>query len=453
MRAADRRAAAFAEYQAYIEAHPETRFVDVMFTDPNGVLRGKRLEISELETVYRTGRPFPGSLIGLDVTGDDVEGTNLVWDDGDADRHAQPIPGTLVPQPWASEPRGQVLLQFHDLDGKPHVLDPRQVLGRVVDALKADGFHPVGAVELEFYLVDADSWARGDLAVPKGQDRGKQANAISEIDAATPFLDALYAACRVQGIPAMTAISEFGPGQFEITLHHRGDALRAVDEAILYKRAVRLVARRHGMEATFMAKPRADHSGSGMHLHLSLADDAGRNRFAGPEGETLLRHAIGGLARLMPDSLLLFAPNANSYRRYQSESYAPLAPSWGFDNRSVAFRVPAGAPESRHVEHRVAGADANPYLAMAAVLAGVHLGLRERLDPGPPVVGNAYAAKSDPIPPNWLDAIRAFSASEPLRAALGERFVEVFTTIKLGEWRRFHAAIPAMDFAWYFGQV
>jgi glutamine synthetase len=207
------------------------------------------------------------------------------------------------------------------------------------------------------------------------------------------------------------------------------------------------------MLATFMAKPFAEESGSGMHLHVSLLDHAGGNRYEAEGGEALLRHAIGGMRATMRDALLIFAPHANSYRRFVAMSYAPIAPSWGFNNRTVAFRVPKGPKGSLRVEHRVAGADANPYLAAAAVLAGVQHGIRGRIDPGPPVTGNGYDQAPQRIPTNWLDSIRDFEASSVMRSALGDYFVDTYGKIKLGEYRRFAATVPALDVAWYARSV
>jgi len=221
----------------------------------------------------------------------------------------------------------------------------------------------------------------------------------------------------------------------------------------MYKRIAKGVAAASGCEATFMAKPFAERAGSGLHLHVSVNDAEGRNIFASedPAGAPPLRHAVGGLMGGLADGMAIFAPNANSYRRFRANSYAPVAPTWGVNNRTVSLRVPAGFAAGRHIEHRVAGADANPYLALAALLAGVHHGLTQKLDPGPPVVGDGYAhaAKSGRrLPANWFAATDAFAASEVLREYLGARFVEMFTIVKRTEQDRFFAEVSPLDYDW-----
>lgn len=203
-----------------------------------------------------------------------------------------------------------------------------------------------------------------------------------------------------------------------------------------------------------MAKPFADFAGSGMHLHVSVNDKSGKNVFASdkPEGEPVLAHAVGGMKALLADSMAIFAPNANSYRRFKANSYAPVAPTWGVNNRTVSFRVPAGAPHTRHIEHRVAGADAHPTLALAALLAAVHHGLTHKIDPGPMVVGDGYAQAANSgerIPTNWFAAVDRFAESEVLKDYLGERFVRMFSIVKRVEQERYQSVIPNTDFDWY----
>jgi len=429
--------------------------VDIIFTNMCGVPRGKRLRQHEVIAVYESGRFLPGSVLVVDITGRDTEETGLVWEDGDADRYVRPVPGTLVRAPWLGEHAAQFLTSFYELDGTPNDLDPRHVLGAIVDALAAEGLTPVAAVELEFYLVDishgAPRPAGGQVSGHRAADI--QVYGLREMQEFKPFFDDLYAACDEQDLPLESGISEYAPGQFEFTLRHKADVLRATDDAVMYKRLVKGVAMQHGFEATFMAKPFADSAGNGMHLHVSMNDADGRNAFASedPQGTPLLRHAIGGMKALLADSMAIFAPNANSYRRFRANSYAPVASTWGVNNRTVSLRIPAGPPASRHVEHRVCGADAHPTLAMATVLAAMLHGIRHKIDPGTAVVGNGYESPEAVVklPNNWAAAIDAFEASAELNAYLGARFVKNYACVKRVEMANFMAEVTELDYAWY----
>jgi len=447
------------EAEAFFQANPDVDSIEMIYTDMGGVPRGKRLRQHEVMAVYDSGRMFPGSITVVDITGQDTVETGLVWEDGDADRSMKPIPGTLVRTPWGGETAAQFLVDFYELDGPPHDLDPRHVLGRVIDRFTADGLTPVLAVELEFYLVDPRRARDGKVrparpAYSRDTPRNVEVYGLRELDDFRPFFDALYAATDVQGLPLESAISEFAPGQFELTLRHKPDALRACDDAIMYKRLVKAIAQQHGLEATFMAKPFAEQAGSGMHIHVSVNDDTGSNIFASdePEGTPALRHAIGGMIGTVGDAFALFAPHANSYRRFKANSYAPVAPTWGVNNRTVSFRIPAGPPASRHVEHRACGADANPYLAVAAVLAGMHHGMTTRTDPGAAVVGNGYDRDNsgdDKPPSNWFAAVDRFEASSLMRDYLGTRFVEMFSIVKRVEQNNYFSVVPTLDYDWY----
>ena len=228
-----------------------------------------------------------------------------------------------------------------------------------------------------------------------------------------------------------------------------------MDQAVRYKRLVKGVAHAHGMQACFMAKPFDDLAGTGMHMHVSLADAQGNNLFASidPAGTPLLRQAVGGMLASLLDSLLLFCPNANSYRRFQANSYAPLAPTWGVDNRTVSLRVPGGQAGTRHVEHRICGADANPYLAAAAILAGIHRGIGDRLDPGAPVEGNGYAQAKTLLPTEWLASIQALERSSWARDAFGADFLKVFLAVKRAEYRQFMGEVGEQDWRWYLSNA
>ncbi|VXD04770.1 putative glutamine synthetase [Pseudomonas sp. 8Z] len=448
------------EARDFLDRHPEVRSIELMLFDANGIPRGKLLHRDELLAIYENGRPLPSSILSLTIQGKDVEESGLVWEVADADCWTYPLPGSLTLQPWRAVPTGQLQVSMHPSQGLPATPgDPRHVLVRAIDALKADGYHPVMAVELEFYLLDKqrDANGRPQPAVQMNgvRPQAPQVYGVYELEQVQPFLDDLYAACEVQGLPVRTAISEYAPGQLELTLEHRFDALQAVDEGVRYKRLVKGVANKHGLQACFMAKPFSDLAGSGLHMHVSLADAEGNNLMASedPQGTPLLRHAIGGMMATLNDALAIFCPNANSFRRFQANSYAPLAKSWGVNNRTVSFRVPGGPAGSRHVEHRICGADANPYLAAAAILAGIHKGIREQIDPGAAIVGNGYEQARETLPTDWLTALRNLEGSAWAREALGEDFLKVFLAIKWAEFRQFMGEVGEQDWRWYLNHA
>lgn len=443
-----------AELEAFLAAFPQVEFFDIFYTNLCGVPRGKRLRRHEMPGAFADGRFLPGSVLVVDTTGLDVEESGLVWEDGDADRLAWPVPGTLTLAPWLGEDSAQVMLAMHELDGSPCVLDPRQVLKQVVARYTADGLTPVVACELEFYLIDARRARDGGIQLARAADGRRPTQAqvygLDADDIESAYLRDLWAACDALCIPSGAAIAEYAPGQLEVTLAHKPDALAACDDAIRFKRAAKGVAATHRRTATFMAKPFADQSGSGLHIHVSINDKAGNNIFASQalEGSPELRQAIGGACDFAADSMAFFAPNANSYRRFRRNSYAPVRAGWGTNNRTVPLRVPAGPPNGRHIEHRICGADANPYLAVAAVLAAMHAGLTAKTDPGPPVVGDGYGETGERLPTDWGYAVERLVRSTQLEAYFGRRVLDMFATVKRVEQERFNAVVTSLDYDW-----
>jgi len=450
-----------AEAQAFLDANPDIESVHVIWTDMCGVARGKILRRDEVVPAWKDGRFMPISALVLDVTGQDVPETGLVFDEGDRDMLLWPVPGSMVRVPWAHVPTAQYIATVHDLDGTPHYADPRNALEKIVKRFELElGMKPVGAVELEFFLMDRASALAGKPMAPQSlineaRPQHYQAYYLQDTEDFGPFFKDLYAWCEIQGLPAKTLISEYAPGQMEIVLRHRADVLKACDEGIMLKRLIKNVAEKHGLAATFMAKPYSAWTGSGMHIHVSLGDEDGNNLFAAedPMQNELLMHAIGGLKAAMAESMLIFAPNANSYRRFRRNSYAPVSASWGINNRTVSLRIPAGPPKACHIEHRPSGADANPYLVMAAILAGMHYGITEKSDPGNPVNGNGYERRAKYIPGNWFDAIDAFWRASILKEYFGKEFVDTYCTLKEVEADRFYAEPTARDFEWYLRTV
>lgn len=433
--------------------------VDLLLPDMNGLLRGKRITRDALEKVYANGVCLPMSLIATDITGNTVEETGLGYDIGDEDRICRPVPGTLKIIPWQKKPMAQVLLGMEDGHGKMFEANPREVLKRVLDRFTAKGLTPVVAVELEFYLLDKNLHKDGRPKTSINPATGERNNTtqvyyMEDLNDYQGFTDAVTDACRAQHIPADTAVAEYAPGQFEINLKHRKDALLACDDSIMLKRVIKEIASQQNLLGSFMAKPFVDQAGSGMHIHVSVLDKNGKNIFAGtPETPAeVMRHAIGGMQKSSKDCMLMFAPHANSYRRFVLNAFVPLNDCWGFNNRTVAMRIPHSDPENMRIEHRISGADANPYLVTAAVLAGILYGMENQFDPGPPIVGNAYQ-QTEQRTLFWRDTIEDFMASDFIVNTFGEKFRHIFGQQKLKEMRTFYTQVTTLEYEWYLRAV
>jgi glutamine synthetase len=431
-----------AKARAFLERAPEVRFVDAFLADLNGVLRGKRLPAGGAMKLFETGLRLPRSLVGVDIWGADVFDNGLVLETGDSDGLCAAVAGGLLPAPRTDPPTAQVLMMMGEADGAPFAADPRQALVSLAEQFAAKGLTPVAAFEMEFYLLSKDSDERGRPLTPPSSFGGQRVfdgrvYAMNELDAFGAFFARLYEVCDAQGLPLDTAIAEAGPGQFEVNLNHQADPVRAADEAILLRRAIKGVAASFDWLATFMAKPFGELPGNGMHVHLSLVDEKGANSFddGTAEGAPLLRHAVAGLIRTAPEAMIFFAPHLNSMRRFQEGSHAPTRAGWGYENRTAAIRIPNDIGANRRFEHRVAGADANPYLVLAALLAGALHGIERRLEAPAPIDGNAYAAEAPVLPTDWRGALAAFEAGEVLAPAFGALFTRVFAALKHQEMR------------------
>lgn len=450
-----------AELEAFLQAHPEIEVLELVMPDLSGIARCKRIQRSEFQRLFGGTFLSPQAAPLLGVLGDFYEATPLPELAGDPDQIIRPLSGTLAPVPWYDSPVGQVMVAYTDESGGADWVDTRGPLLSVLQRFAADGLHPTVATELEFYLLKASdderpTPLRGGIPGTNQLQEGIQYCMPDDLFDCDAFLNDVRIACELQHVP-MTAIhSEFSPGQWEINTHHQTDPVQAGHHALLLRRIVKGCARRHGLGATFMAKPFAEIPGNGMHIHASIYDAAGRNVFADPEPveppqmRPSLRHAVAGLAALLDESMLCFAPNPNSYRRVQAAALAPSGKNWGYDHRDVALRIPRSPEQSRRIEHRVAGADANPYLVLAAVLAGIHWGLGQCGDPGPPVPREADLSKDETTLPTRVDeAIRLFAEGPVLKGYFGEQFCRVYGAVRLGESNDYHSRIPDLDYRWY----
>lgn len=440
----------------FLKDNPVISAIDAILPDISGVIRGKRIAPATLPKIFDNGFQLPASTAMLDVTGDDMDPMGMSITMGDPDVTAWPVSGTLAPVPWSKNAIAQVLVSLFENDGTPHQFDPRHVLARVISKFEDLGLKPVVALEQEFYLLDKNGARDGNPQPPimPGSGRratGTQVLSISDLDNFSEFLDDVSAACTAQGIPVGPISSEYATGQYEINLVHTGDLLAAADQATLLPRIVKGVAGRHGLDATFMAKPYLEQSGNGLHIHVSVYDENGSNIFSGGDGSgnASLHHAVGGLLATMPESMAIFAPNINSYRRFIPDTYVPVNRTWGVNNRSVAIRIPGGEDANRRLEHRISGADANPYLALAALLAGLHHGLKNKIEPPKASTGNACKDTDPGLPLKWSRALDCLEGGEILKSYLGEEYCKAYVSAKRTEREAFYSTPSVKEYEWY----
>lgn len=448
------------EWEEFLRGHPETAFIDTFMVGISGQLFGKREPIADIKRILNSGVTFSACAAALDVHGHGTNALGIGGSDGDPDAVGRVVPGTFAPVPWAKSPTAQCLLDMrHAETGDQLWFDPRKILSDVVKRLNANGLYPTVACELEFYLIDSERTEDGrirpaKLSRTKGPPRAPANLSVEQLEDYSDFILAIDTAARAQGIPASTAVAEYGLGQFEINLKHVADPLLAADHATLLKRVIRGVARVRGDDVTFMAKPYMDQPGSGMHVHVSLMDKDGKNIFSTADGSDTLRSAVAGLQSTLSEALGIFAANFSAFRRFKPNNFVPVNGHWGHNNRSVAFRVPLGDGQSRRIEHRVAGADASPHLTLAAILAGIHHGVMNKLVPTEPIDGKK--ADSIPVPgkiarmaPHFLASLDALAQAKILKNYFPTEFPKLYREIKLGEFTELFSEPVSREFDYY----
>ncbi|SEL45003.1 glutamate--putrescine ligase [Colwellia chukchiensis] len=444
------------EVERFLERHPEVEAIDVLISDLVGFARGKRIERSSLKKVYKNGLNMPATIFSMNVLGETIEECGLGQEIGEPDMLCKPIANTIHMASWHKRPIAQLLMSMFTHDNQPFYADPRNALARIVDQLAQKNLFPVVAVELEFYLLDKNRDRAGNLQPPISPKTNKreehtQVYSVDTIDDYSKLLDEINRVCIEQNVPADTAVAECAPGQFEINLKHQADPLVACDNAILLKRIIKAVADQHDFDASFMAKPYSTEAGSGMHIHVSVLDEQGNNVFADEveEYSECLEHAIGGLLALMSASMPLLCPNVNSYRRFMPGYYVAMAKNWGVDNRTVALRIPQGPKDATRIEHRVAGADANPYLVMAVILASILHGIENKLTPRRISTGNAFEDDCEALPLKLDTALAALRKDDTLTPYFGEEFINNYLIAKEKELEQFDMHISDLEVKWY----
>ena len=446
--------ASFKEWQEFARSHPEITALDAFIIDVNGNTLGKRLAVSDAHKAFTEGVQYSSCALIADVRGLGHNVQGMGASDGDPDGTAMPISGTLHLVPWARSPTAQVLCSMRHAETKRSLwFDPREVLREVVGQCRRAGVHPVVACELEFYLLDPRRGADRGIALAALPGRGspprRAANlSMDAMEDNSAFLNAVAETAAEQGVPVCGAVAEYGIGQYEVNLRHVADPLLAADHAVLLKRIVKGVAQSMGMLASFMAKPFARQPGSGLHVHVSIADSSGANRFGLEDGETLLQQAVAGMQSMMFDSVGFCAPNFNSYRRYLGP-FVPTTRDWGHNNRAVAFRVPAAHGSARRIEHRVAGADASPHLVIAAILGALLHGLNQKLNPTAPALGRVKSGPDPAFPNGLLAALERLEHSSLLPAYIAQNFLQLFAELKRKEYAALIDSLFIQEFDFY----
>ena len=422
--------------------------VECIVPDTTGNARGKFIPARQF--ISQRDHKLPEAILVQTVTG---EYTDEHWDfvePTDTDMILRPDASTLRIVPWAREPTAQIIADCFKNDGTPHPLSTRNVLRYILKLYAEVGLQPVVAPEVEFYLVNKNTDPDYELMPPKGRSGRREVARLSfSIDAVAEFEDFvedMYDFADAQKLDVDTLIHENGAAQMEINFRH-GDPLAMADQAFIFKRTVRETALKHNMYATFMAKPMQREPGSALHLHQSVLDaKTGRNIFSDDAGNPTaeMMHYIGGLQRYTPELISFYAPNVNSYRRLAPDISAPINLSWGFDNRTTAFRVPNSTADNLRIENRFPGADANPYLAMTATLASGLLGMRQKLQPTEPHRGTAND-EDVAVARTLEEGVRQLNDTPELQQMIGELFMRAYAAIKLDEFEEFNRVISSWE--------
>ncbi|OLP58141.1 glutamine synthetase [Xaviernesmea oryzae] len=423
--------------------------IECITPDIAGVPRGKMMPTSKFTS--NTSLALPSALYRHTISGEYPEETgDFRYDSRDSDIKLVPDLSTLSIVPWESDPTAQVICDIAGSKGEDVPYTPRNVLKNVLALYRQRGWKPVVAPEIEFYLVAQNDDPDYPLRPPKGRSgrsiNGGQAYSIAGVNEFDELIDDIYHFSEKQGLEIDTLIHEEGPAQLEINIRH-GDPIELADQVFLFKRTIREAALKHGIFATFMAKPMQGQPGSAMHIHQSVVEiNTGRNLFSNLDGTPSPEffHFIGGMQHYMPKALSMIAPYVNSYRRLTPDMSAPVNNAWGYDNRTTAFRVPVSEPSARRVENRLPSSDANPYLALAASLGCGYLGLVKQLEPTAPS-DDTVNDKTIDLPRGLLEAISALESDPDLVEVFSAEFIAIYGGIKRGEFETFMQVISPWE--------
>jgi glutamine synthetase len=421
--------------------------VECLVPDMTGNARGKFIPADKF---IKEDSRLPESILVQTVTGDYTDIHAELVGPADGDMYLRPDPDTMRLVPWSDDPTAQIIHDCYTREGELHPLASRNVLKHVIELYEAEGWKPVVAPEVEYYLIQKNVDPDSELQPPIGRsgrrEAGRQSYSIDAVNEFEPIVEEMYDFCEAQELDVDTLIHESGLAQMEINFLH-GDALNLADQVFVFKRTMRETAHRHGIYATFMAKPMELEPGSAMHIHQSIVDiNTGKNIFSDDDGgeQDCFRHFIGGLQKYTPKAIAFFAPSVNSYRRFAPDMAAPINLHWGYENRTTGIRIPDGSPQARRVENRFPGADANPYLAIAVSLACGYLGMKQKLSSSDPYEGDAF---QEPITVarSLEEALRLLREDNALKHVLGAHFVKAYCAVKREEFEAFNKVISSWE--------
>ncbi len=442
---------AVGELAAFLKDNPKVQYLDCVFADLCGMIRGKRVPRADLESVFTAGIGIPFSIYFLDARGNAAPatqepGAGTAW----------PVQGTLSKVAWSHLPHGQVLMTMVDSNSTPYLGEPRNVLKRVADRLALLDLVPLVSTTIEFYLLDREGTKNGIPAPPAITNYPQQhsVDPVEPLQVEGEFTDALSA--MVEGaaplhLPKIEFVQGATQGQFRVTLASNENILQAADQVVFLRQVVCAVARQFQLDATFMATPFLKLPGSAMKVQLQLQDHKGRNAFTQAENKLagLLQFSLGGLQMTMPESVAIMAPNQNAYRRFGRRNGVACNRRWGIENDTTNIATRLTSTGEQAITHKMASADANPYLALASILSGVHHGISERLEPNLPHEGDALTFNDPTLPLNFDAALISFENGSILREYFQGDYVDRYCATKRSELERFSNFIPAHEYEWY----
>jgi len=440
------------EFDKYIGDYGNPDHIELMLCDINGIIRGKWHPTDQIEKLASGGVRLPLSTYVPNIFGEDVAETGYGIISGDPDARVVTVPNTLKPVTWKNNTVAQVLVEMVSKEGTISPLSSRQILNTIWGRLQGCGLHPVIACELEFYLFDKRENPSDPPTVPS-KDLKAQNYDLEILDHNKDFLHDVRAASSTLGLPTDAIVAEFGPGQFEINFKHTRNILDAADTAVFFKRLVRNIAKDHGKEATFMAKPYVNFPGNGLHVHVSMLNDNEENIFSGsPVLSIGLKSAVGGLVNTMRELQAIYAPHLNSYRRFRPNSFAPCSLDWSIDNRNASIRLPDLGNDSARIEHRISGADVNPYLAISGILGGILIGI-ENMTPLPKAMDSPDGATLKKLTSDWSESVDNFANSEIAVDLYGKEYRDIYVALRRNEKEQIEENISPAEYSAYIGRL